>query len=1309
MKRRFVFGAQSDAKDSVVALDENTVCWSGGRYIVFYNTQSATQDFIQCSDTCEHITAMAVTNYRRPLDKQSASVPSDERGAGDRESKRTSLAVAESGDVPAIAIYNPAAKKRTRFLTLPAGTDLGSNEYVAMGFSADGRFLVAQGGFPEWNLVLWSIERGRHLAIISSSDRQNPSQDRRIINQCSISPKDPHVVCVSGKCIFKLFRYANGEFFQLPCQLGRGESINCLAHVWLPPEDRIVCSTENGDLLLVENGEYMHQLPMSPSDSLSIDTLIQYSRGFICGGDMGLLSIYEKTDDKELYRKLRTIKVNPDRAGISGGGHTAGMSSAMGAASAAAADAGFNADDSLKIVSFSITAHPAEEILTMLTNTKQIMQLNLANADLSGSDDRIVEHVCQPFHSGPITGIDVCTRKPLIATCGRDGRVFLWNHQTNTVEAMRKFPSEALSIAIHPSGLHLIVGFPDKLRFMNIYGDDIREFKGFNIRSCTECRFSRGGQFFAAAQSTMVHVYFTYTCEQLGPLRGNNAKIKSIYFGPPDDNRLYTAAIDGTILEFSLNSFLKTREHSMKSSMAYNDVTTRGSNYTWVVGSDRKLRLLDRSQPQQLVYVSEVDLGEKPANCLVQSSNLQSNLDLLFMGLEDGSLRVVDTMVAEKLINDLIQAEKAGDEQKEKSVREKLPEMFVDRAMAHVGPIVRAAMAPDESFVVTGGEDGIITVWSITSSRRESRKEVAYAEEILIEKKELEERTSAIAELRAKVAELKQKMENQAYKRELKHEERVQELREKYQANRQKQKQLLDRITGEKNEQNIRFTDHFSELETRQRQEVSRIEQEYNAKIKALEDRSKRLLSAIEEQRADYEMQKELKEEEAKKGLLEQQESHRRQEKEAQERIQELREQKEQAENDHEEICRLIEEDTEEQLRELKERFEQRFGTEKEQSAGLKTEHSSMQQKETAINADLQAKQADIDDKRAQIALQYSKIDELKKEIAAYAHELTERAQTIADKEKKISDLKKKNEELSKFRFVLDYKIKELTDQLNPKQTDIIKLQGTFAEMKGESDGLVQNNKALFLEISGYKLKLEGHKAEANTLQAQIEEARHFQQQLFTDITDVAQENDPKELKNKTRALYAKYIAATEGKQQATDSSQMFLPGEGIDGGALANRGGSTKLTNSTTSARAPRPPQSGGGGGGGGGAEGGAGVSGNRDYLRGRDYLERTKASLVSKMKNDSGTSRVDRARIVGEQVLLIRQINELRREVRTLRAMAQRKAQMMVNASEALADEVSKQRNEMMWLRARVEQLERVRHAAMKPVSLPPPVSGQ
>ena len=43
--------------------------------------------------------------------------------------------------------------------------------------------------------------------------------------------------------------------------------------------------------------------------------------------------------------------------------------------------------------------------------------------------------------------------------------------------------------------------------------------------------------------------------------------------------------------------------------------------------------------------------------------------------------------------------------------------------------------------------------------------------------------------------------------------------------------------------------------------------------------------------------------------------------------------------------------------------------------------------------------------------------------------------------EKRIYDLKKKNQELEKFKFVLDYKIKELRKQMEPRENEIKRMK----------------------------------------------------------------------------------------------------------------------------------------------------------------------------------------------------------------------------------------------------------------------------
>jgi len=56
----------------------------------------------------------------------------------------------------------------------------------------------------------------------------------------------------------------------------------------------------------------------------------------------------------------------------------------------------------------------------------------------------------------------------------------------SVLELYKEFAEEAFSIALHPSGLYICVGFSDKLRLMNLLIDDIRTFKEFPIRGCKE-------------------------------------------------------------------------------------------------------------------------------------------------------------------------------------------------------------------------------------------------------------------------------------------------------------------------------------------------------------------------------------------------------------------------------------------------------------------------------------------------------------------------------------------------------------------------------------------------------------------------------------------------------------------------------------------------------------------------------------------------------------------------------------------------------------------------------------------------------
>ena len=42
----------------------------------------------------------------------------------------------------------------------------------------------------------------------------------------------------------------------------------------------------------------------------SVGAIVAYSKGFACSGGKGIVHLYEKTEDKDFYKKTREIKVS---------------------------------------------------------------------------------------------------------------------------------------------------------------------------------------------------------------------------------------------------------------------------------------------------------------------------------------------------------------------------------------------------------------------------------------------------------------------------------------------------------------------------------------------------------------------------------------------------------------------------------------------------------------------------------------------------------------------------------------------------------------------------------------------------------------------------------------------------------------------------------------------------------------------------------------------------------------------------------------------------------------------------------------
>ena len=101
---------------------------------------------------------------------------------------------------------------------------------------------------------------------------------------------------------------------------------------------------------------------------------------------------------------------------------------------------------------------------------------------------------------------------------------------------------------MHPSGNIALVGFSDRLRLYNVLMDDIRQIADMPVKACRACRFSHGGQYFAAVSGPHIYIFNTWTQEQVCILKGHSAVIRSISWREGDLG-MASAGIDGAVYE----------------------------------------------------------------------------------------------------------------------------------------------------------------------------------------------------------------------------------------------------------------------------------------------------------------------------------------------------------------------------------------------------------------------------------------------------------------------------------------------------------------------------------------------------------------------------------------------------------------------------------------------------------------------------------------------------------------------------------------------------------------------------------------
>ena len=1109
---RHVFGLKADVKDNIQYVEENLVLYPAGHTTVLYHTEQKTQKFIPGTPESEGITALAVSSSKKYV------------------------AVAERADRGVVTVYDLHTLKRRKVLASP---EVLSKEFVSMTFSPDGKLLAAQGGTPDWTLVIWAWEKSKVAASVKASNTSGAP-----LYQVLFNPQEPSIISAVGQGLFRMFRLADSNLKVMSSSLGKRELANYTCHAWLADErgERCVVASDQGEMLLMEGGEVKTALPNAMPDGNSIECIMPYSKGFVCSGSGGVVSIFEKSDDRDSYKKSKSFRIenHPQR-----------------------------------ILNLAIS--PSEETLLCTLESAQIFALGLSNSDILKTEDMNFELMSNAFHSTGITGVDTCVRKPLVATCSTDRSVRIWNYMDKSAELVKFFPEEAYSVAFHPSGLNVLVGFTDKLRLMNLLMDDIRTYKEFSIKACRECRFSNGGQYFAAVNGNTVQIYNTYTCENIGNLRGHNGKVRSLHW-VPDDSKLVSAGMDGAVYEWKLKDFKREKENVLKGCNYTCVVSTPDARSIFAVGSDRKLKEFDDVQVSK-----EFDTG-----VVLTQVALPNNARTLFTASETGAVRSYKFPLT-------------GEYQEYQS---------------HSAAITRLRVSHDDTMLFCVSEDGCLAVFDVrdkegrVSGKRDKELPVVFAEEVLVTKSDLEEKKSRMAELETQVNELTMQNEYQLRLKDLNLNEKVKDITEKFQIELEADKSKFEVLLQEKNEQEMEYEEKLKLSDESRGHALTNLESQYQAKIMAEVERYQQLLQEKEMLNERWDEQNALLVESHEHVISELTEEYEVKLQEEQLALERVNQDRGESDREFKETTRQLEEDADREIEELKERYEKRLAAEREVGLRLKGENGIMKKKFSAL-------QKDIEDQKDEIRLLFEQkkelyltIQALEKDISGLKKEILERDDTIGDKERRIHDLKKKNQELEKFKFVLDYKIRELKRGIEPREQEIASMREQVTMMDLELERYHKQSSSSELLISDLKLKLGGLQREIDVQRVRYADSQALVQRFRHDLHETAQHiQDAKALREAVKRLFQTHVGQA-GMGKASEIDEDIA-----------------------------------------------------RESSRQREYLEKSVEGLKRKLAKDVESHRVDSVRIMNENVSLIKEVNELRRELKALKGAQKTAAQAAAN----------------------------------------------
>ena len=234
-----------------------------------------------------------------------------------------------------------------------------------------------------------------------------------------------------------------------------------------------------------------------------------------------------------------------------------------------------NKENEASVTGLCLEKFGNKELLVSGFNSNEIgyIDLNEVLTNIKNPDYKIsLNYICDGFHKGPITSMDISLQRPIIITCSKkDNTIRVWNYLTGHCENCKIVLEEKedakdkdlniLSIAIHPNGYYVAISDSEMLRFFHLCYKELRFYGNDQVgneqskANCNVIKFSVGGNLLAAASDRKIYIIRSFSRETLKVFNTpHKGKIVNLFFHD-EDKFLYSCGSDGFVIQYNLFNF----------------------------------------------------------------------------------------------------------------------------------------------------------------------------------------------------------------------------------------------------------------------------------------------------------------------------------------------------------------------------------------------------------------------------------------------------------------------------------------------------------------------------------------------------------------------------------------------------------------------------------------------------------------------------------------------------------------------------------------------------------------------------------